>query len=125
MTRQEIPMPASVYGPAILSEEVRRFQPDSRESVSGRRSEILLKTDDLRVVLVTLRAGAELAEHSAPGTITIQGLEGDLIVEVDGSAHDLPAGSIVSLAAGTRHAVRARTDGAFLLTIAWAGRSAG
>ena len=37
----------------------------------------------------------------------------------------LAGGGIVALAAGTRHAVRARTDGAFLLTIAWSGRSAG
>jgi quercetin dioxygenase-like cupin family protein len=99
-----------------------QFRPDEA-AASGRRSEILVKTDDLRVLLVTMRAGAELAEHSAPGTITIQGLEGELIVVADGGEQDLPAGSIVALAEGVRHTVRAQTDGAFLLTIAWSGRA--
>jgi quercetin dioxygenase-like cupin family protein len=116
-------MAANVYGPASLRDEIQRFQPDA-EAASGRRSQTLVKTDDLRVLLVTMRAGAELAEHSAPGTITIHGLEGELIVEADGGEQDLPAGSIVSLAEGVRHSVRARTDGAFLLTIAWSGRAA-
>ena len=117
-------MAGNVYGPANLQDEIERFQPDTA-SASGRRSEILVKNDDLRVLLVTMRAGAELAEHSAPGTITIHALSGDLTVEADGDSYDLSAGGIVSLAAGVRHAVRARTDGAFLLTIAWSGRSAG
>jgi len=117
-------MSANVYGPASLQDEIQRFQPDPA-SASGRRSEILIKRDDLRVLLVTMRAGAELAEHSAPGTITIHALSGELIVEVDGEENPLPAGSLVSLASGVRHAVRARTDGAFLLTIAWSGRAEG
>lgn len=117
-------MSASVYGPTNLLDEVQRYQPDATMA-SGRRSEILVKNDDLRVLLVTLRAGAELAEHSAPGTIMIQTLTGDLIVEANGTQHELATGGIVSLAAGVRHSVRARTDGAFLLTIGWSARSAG
>ena len=114
---------SNVYGPAQLGEEIGRYQPGDRESVSGRRSEILVKTDDLRVLLVTMRAGATLAEHSAPGTITIHAIQGEVVVDADGATHDLRVGSLVSLAAGVRHSVRARTDGAFLLTIAWSSRA--
>lgn len=110
-------MPEPVYGPMALDAEVARFQPG--DSASGRRAETLIKTDDLRVVLVTMRAGATLAEHTAPGTITIHSVRGDLTVDVEGTTHDLPGGNLISLAAGVRHAVHARTDGAFLLTIAW------
>ena len=56
-----------------LWEEAVRFPPHEE---SGRRAETLLKAPDLRVVLVTMRAGAELAEHTAPGTITVQTLQG-------------------------------------------------
>jgi quercetin dioxygenase-like cupin family protein len=107
----------TIYGPHSLAEEIERFQPG--DAVSGRRAETLVKTDDLRVVLVTLLRGASLAEHTAPGTITIQALRGELTVDVAGAPHDLAAGSLLSIAAGIPHAVHARDDGAFLLTIAW------
>jgi quercetin dioxygenase-like cupin family protein len=116
---------SSVYGPAELDEEIARYQPGDRDSVSGRRSEILVKTDDLRVLLVTMRDGATLAEHRAPGTITIHVIQGEMAVDADGATYDLRAGSLVSLAAGVRHSVRARSDGAFLLTIAWSRRAEG
>lgn len=115
-------MSEPVYGPAQLDAEISRFQPDET-SASGRRSEILVKTDDLRVLLVTMREGATLAEHSAPGTITIQVVEGAMAVEAGGTTHDLAAGGLVSVAAGVRHSVQARSDGAFLLTIAWSSRA--
>jgi quercetin dioxygenase-like cupin family protein len=116
-------MSATVYGPTQLDQEIAHFQPGERESVSGRRSETLIKTDDLRVLLVTMREDATLAEHSAPGTITIHVIKGEMTVEASEVKHDLAAGSLISLAAGVRHSVHARSDGAFLLTIAWPARS--
>ena len=116
-------MSQTIYGPTHLDREIERYQPAERESASGRRSETLIKTDDLRVVLVTMQANASLAEHTAPGTITIQVLSGEMGVTAEGNDHVLGVGGFVSLAAGVRHAVHARQDGAFLLTIAWPARS--
>src|SRR5262245_54905891 len=45
---------------------------------TGRNGVTLVKTGELRVVLEVLRAGAELAEHRAPGPITVQVLEGEI-----------------------------------------------
>jgi quercetin dioxygenase-like cupin family protein len=112
-------MSDTVLGRFSLAEEAGRFVPEA--GASGRRAETLIKTDDLRVVLITMRAGAELQEHTAPGTITIQALAGAFTVETAGATVDLRAGDLVSLAGGVQHAVRAELDGAFLLTIAWRG----
>ena len=101
-----------------LNAEIERFSPDVP---SGRRSETLLKTPSLRVVLVTMRAGTELHEHVAPGPITVQPLQGRFTLIVEGGEHEIAPGTLVSLAGDTRHAVRAVEDGAFLLTIAWRG----
>jgi quercetin dioxygenase-like cupin family protein len=101
-----------------LNAEIERFSPDVP---SGRRSETLLKTPSLRVVLVTMRAGTELHEHVAPGPITVQPLQGRFTLIVEGGEHEIGPGTLVSLAGDTRHAVRAIEDGAFLLTIAWRG----
>ena len=100
-----------------LAEEIERFPPD--DDASGRRAETLVKTDHLRVVLVTLRAGAALHEHTAPGPITIQTLRGRMSATYDGQERELGPGQLLALAAGVRHAVRAIEAGAFLLTIGW------
>lgn len=104
-----------------LDAEIARFPPDGP---SGRRSEILLKNPDLRVVLVTMRAGTELQEHSAPTTITLQPIRGRFVFSAGGDEREISAGALVTFEGGVRHVVRAVEDGAFLLTIAWSGDEA-
>lgn len=103
-----------------LHKETARFLPHQE---SGRRAETLLKMPDLRVVLVTMRAGAELSEHTAPGTITMQPLRGRFRFSTDDAAQEIVAGDLVSVAGHVRHAVRCLDEGAFLLTLAWPGSS--
>jgi quercetin dioxygenase-like cupin family protein len=108
-----------VLGAFDLAAEGERLPPG--DEPAGRRAETLVKEERLRVVLVTMRGGAELREHSAPGPITIQALRGRFAVDAGGERRELPAGTLLALAAGAPHAVRALEDGAFLLTIGWAG----
>lgn len=112
--------------PAILADvnlddEIVRFPPDG---ASGRRAETLLKTAHLRLVLVTMRAGAELREHAAPGPIVVKPLRGRFLFEVDEEARALAPGALLCVDGGVRHRVRAVEDGAFLLTIGWPGAAA-
>ena len=100
-----------------VNAEILRFPPDP-ESAARHRAEILVKTDTLRVVLVTMLAGGEMHEHAAPGPITIQVLQGAIRLTVEDNAQDLRAGQLISLAGGVQHAVDGIDDGAFLLTIA-------
>jgi quercetin dioxygenase-like cupin family protein len=110
----------SVLGIYSLPEEIERFRPDA-EGESGRRAEGLIKTDGLRVVLVTMNKGASLNEHTAPGPITIHTLRGQMSVTVGDDKVTLAEGGLISIAAGIRHAVYALEAGAFLLTIAFGG----
>jgi quercetin dioxygenase-like cupin family protein len=100
-----------------LPSEIERLAPDG--SASGRRAETLIKNERLRVVLVTMRAGAELNEHSAPGPITIHALQGRFTVRHGDGSDDLDSGALIALDEGVRHSVQAVEDGAFLLTIGW------
>jgi quercetin dioxygenase-like cupin family protein len=109
----------NVLGIFSLADEIERFHPGEGES--GRRAEGLIKTEGLRVVLVTMHEGASLNEHSAPGPITIHTLRGEMLVSVGDEEVKLAEGGLISIAAGVRHAVRALEEGAFLLTIAFAG----
>ncbi len=97
-----------------INDEIKAFDPTNTRS--GRRSETLVKTDNLRVILVTMNAGAELAEHDAPGPITIHALSGRFTVGVEGRDTDLETGSLLVIHATVKHTVRAVEDGAVLLT---------
>ncbi|MDI3339457.1 MAG: cupin domain-containing protein [Sphaerobacter sp.] len=112
-----------ILGPFALSSEIERLAPG--DGASGRRAATLVKADGLRVVLVTMRRGAVLAEHTAPGPITIQALRGSFLVTVGAVERSLPAGELISVGAQVPHAVRAVEDGAFLLTIGWPHGQAG
>jgi quercetin dioxygenase-like cupin family protein len=100
-----------------LNEMITRFPPG--ESASKRRAEILIKQPDLRVVLITMLKGAHLQEHTAPGPVLIQCLEGELRVTGGETPEDIHPGSVIYFQPGVLHAVEALTDGAFLLTIGW------
>lgn len=111
------PASDSILGHYVLADEIERFPPGP--GAAGRRAETIVKTDHLRVVLITMRAGAALHEHTAPGPITIHVLHGRFVVGVEREQRELTTGALLAVAAGTPHAVRAVADGAFLLTIGW------
>jgi quercetin dioxygenase-like cupin family protein len=90
-----------VLGRFDVEKEIARFPPDGP---SGRRSETLLKTPSLRVVLITMRAGTELAEHSAPGPITVQPLQGRFTLNVEGEEQEITPGTLVAVEERTPHA---------------------
>ncbi len=113
----------AILGEFNLDDEIARLEPgDAR---SRRRAETLIKTERMRVLLVTMLAGAELQEHSAPGPITIHSLKGTFEVSIGGETRRLDAGNLISIQTNARHAVRATSDGAFLLTISWLPDDAG
>jgi quercetin dioxygenase-like cupin family protein len=63
--------------------------------------------------------GALLQEHTAPGPVLIQCLQGELRVTGGETPQDIQPGTVIYFQPGVQHAVEALTDGAFLLTIGW------
>ncbi len=106
----------AVYGAFNLDAEIARFPPDP-ESVARHRAEILVKTDDLRVVLVTILTDGTLQEHPAPGPLTIHVLRGTLRLRVDERTAELHAGEVIAIAPHVPYAIEGAADGAFLMTI--------
>lgn len=83
------------------------------------RAKALLKSDDLRLVLISLAAGAKLDRHHADGSVSIHVIRGILRVRVQQQEHPLRAGDLLMLPASLQHDVEAMDDAAFLLTISW------
>lgn len=89
----------------------------------GHDAKTLVKGQGLRVVLISLQAGAALAEHRAPGPITLHVLRGQVEVHAAGQMVTLPVGQVLALEAGLPHAVQAVMESDVLLTLAGAGYS--
>ena len=104
-----------------LREVVSQYPPDP-ESAARHRAEILVKSDTLRVVLVTAISGGALHPHAAPGPITIHVIEGSFAIEAAGEQQTLSADEVMIMAPGVDHSVECVEDGAFLLTIAHLSR---
>src|SRR5580704_19081450 len=86
---------------------------------SGHFAKTLFKKHDLRVVLITMENAAQMKEHHADGTISVQVLKGQIRFTVKGKVRDLMTGSLLTLGASIRHEIEALEDSAFLLTISW------
>ncbi len=77
----------------------------------------LLKTRALQLMRLVLPAGQGLPEHSVPGAITVQCLEGETVVTTPSRTCELAAGQLVVLDGNEPHALKATTDSTLLVTI--------
>lgn len=96
--------------------ELHGLAPDGQ----NRGAVTLVKQGGLSVVLTHLQAGGTIAEHSAPGTTTVQVLDGQVRIQVSDETLDVPAGRLIAFDARVRHSVEAIKDSTLLLTLAQA-----
>jgi quercetin dioxygenase-like cupin family protein len=85
---------------------------------NGRIATPLLKLPGLRIVLVSMAAGATWPEHATAGRITVQPLAGEIRMRAEEREIALRPGHVAAFAAGVSHDVTAVTDAMFLLTVA-------
>jgi quercetin dioxygenase-like cupin family protein len=87
------------------------------QRLAGARTVTLVKTDGLEVIRLVLPAGKEIADHCAPGEITVQCLEGAVNCTALGRTLVLAPGEMLYLDERQVHALRAIEDPSLLLTI--------
>ena len=68
-------------------------------------------------VLFSFDEGGTLKRHAAEGLVTIQVVEGRIVVETDAGDYDLGAGQVLVLNPTLAHAARALEASAMLLTV--------
>ncbi|HEX2166695.1 MAG TPA: cupin domain-containing protein [Longimicrobiales bacterium] len=101
-----------------LDEERERTADPQAVEKHGRSARTLLKNGPMRVTLVVLGPGGQLAEHSADGPITVQPLDGTIRFTAAGETTELGAGELLAAGAGVPHSVSSQEGAAFLLTVA-------
>ena len=111
------PLSGDVLVFRLDQERVRTADPDTLEK-HGRSARTLLKDGPLRVTLVVLGPGGQLAEHSADGPITVQPLEGVIRFTAGGDTMEVRPGDLLTAGPGVPHSVTSEAGAAFLLTVA-------
>ena len=101
---------------------------------NGRINRVLIDLPGLRVLLISLTAGAYVPEHKVEGAITVQTVLGRVEMTAFGSGsealetdrarqkYELGAGSLLSLKGSVPHDVRALEDSCILVSIVRANR---
>jgi len=85
---------------------------------SDRNAITVFKTDTMSIVLIALHKNAELKKHTAAGLISVQVLEGQIMFTTDELAVELNKGQMITLHEHIPHAVLAKEESIFLLTLA-------
>lgn len=116
------PMPTEDGAAFDLQAIAAELRASGAYAQEGQTARTLTRSSDLRTVLVVLGTGRSISEHDADVTSTVHTLSGHVRLRLPERTVDLPAGSLLVLAAGLRHDVEAETDSAFLLTLGWKGR---
>jgi quercetin dioxygenase-like cupin family protein len=80
-------------------------------------SKSVVENDHHKIILFTLAAGQELSEHTASVPAAIHIVSGVGTVELGGQEHEARPGMLYYMPAELRHAVRAREDLVFCLTM--------
>jgi len=87
------------------------------DAIATTKTHTLFKTDVMEAIRLVLPVGKTIAEHKAPGEITVQCLEGCVNFFVGEKSHELNAGDMLYLESGKPHALEAIKDSSVLVTI--------
>ncbi len=116
MPRPEVPQDGVIIDLSAAEQELRGQETYARE---GHTARTLLRAPDLRVVLVTMKAGSRIGEHRARESVSLHAISGHVRLHVQERCVDLPAGQLLLLAQGVEHDVEAVADSALILTLGW------
>ncbi len=99
-----------------LTAEIARLHSEATWT-HGQNARTLVKHDDVRIIVIALRAQAHIAEHKTDGRISVHVLVGRIRLNADGRTFDLRPGSLLALDQGVPHGIEALEESAFLLTL--------
>lgn len=102
-----------------LESMARELRSEDTYVREGQAARTLIRSSDLRVVLVALASGRTISEHQVKVTASVQTLSGRIRLQLPEGSVELSAGQLLVLGAGLAHDVHAETDSTFLLTLGW------
>ena len=96
---------------------VKQIKEESTWKESDRNAITVFKANGLRIVLIALHKGAEMARHTADGIVSVQVLEGKMQFNTEWRSVELSKGQVLALHERIPHSVLALKETIFLLTL--------
>ncbi len=101
-----------------LQDEVSRLRSEAAWQEGKRNAITLRKGGGMNVVLLVMKAGDRLEEHTAPGPVGLSVQEGSVRVEASGETVEAGSGVLLTCDTGVPHTVEALSEAVCLLTVA-------
>ncbi|MCU0669265.1 MAG: cupin domain-containing protein [Myxococcota bacterium] len=92
---------------------------------SGVAAVTLVRDEPMTLVLIALRKGEAMREHSAPSAATVVVLAGHIAFVAGASRTELVPGTAIAFSAELPHAVEALEDAVYLVSIGGRSRAGG
>ncbi|MEP6722877.1 MAG: cupin [Variovorax sp.] len=102
--------------PHVQAGEIANVMPLGADLV-GTRTHALFKSEDLEVMRIVMLAGDTMPSHAVAGEITLQCVEGRVVLTYAAGECELIAGQLIHLARNDPHALRCIDNASLLLTI--------
>jgi quercetin dioxygenase-like cupin family protein len=97
--------------------EAQALRAEATTTKHGHRQKTLFKHAGRTIAIFVMDENATMRDHATDGTVTIQPVEGELVVTVDGEDKPLKTGHLLVIAPGIRHEVHAPKAAVFVLQI--------
>jgi len=107
--------------PLNLNASIAQLKAEVGYEKNDRNAITLFHSERMRIVLIALHAGAEIAEHAVSGPCSILTIDGRVLVSTGPDSTPLGPGEAVALQDAVPHTVTAEGEAVILLTLA-AGR---
>ena len=108
-----------------LAEEIEALRAEYQWTENDKNSRTLAKDVDFRVLLTVLHTGGALDEEDGDARTSVHVVEGSAQLELAGEVTALATGQVAVVNAGQAWVLRATSDCAVLLTLAWPIEKAG
>jgi quercetin dioxygenase-like cupin family protein len=108
-----------------LADEIASLRTEWQWRDNDKNSRTLAKDVDFRALLSVMHTGAALDEQDGDARASVQLLEGTADLDVAGEVTVLQAGQLAVIDSGRSWLLRATSDCAVLLTLAWPIEKAG
>lgn len=102
-----------------LADEIVSLKSEWQWGESDKNSRTLAKEVDFRALLSVMHSGSTLDEQDGDARASVQILEGNAELDVDGEIRQLSMGQLAVIDCGHPWTLRAATDCALLVTFAW------
>lgn len=100
-----------------LAAEAKELMLEAGDNASHRAAKTLSKVGPLSIVLMAVKGGNDIRDHSVHGAAVVQLLKGQAHFELGERSVDVAAGNAITLDAGIEHRLSVPEDALLLLVI--------